>query len=618
MQRSETEPQSDFAAAATLLRRLQDDLATLADEAETLGVPQPGGHEWYELLTKKLLPQCEGDPWLVVAVVGGTNIGKSVIFNHLAGEQASAVSPLAAGTKHPVCLVSGDRADEELLAELFADFELTRWQAAEDPLRDSPEDHIYWRSSETIPARLLVLDTPDIDSDAQVNWQRADAIRQAADVLVAVLTQQKYNDAAVKRFFRKAAAADKPVIVVFNQVDLKEDREYWPAWLATFVDQTGARPELAYVIPYDRAAAGSLELPFYFVGRDGHASFEKPSRLQDELAALRFDAIKLRTLRGALRRVLDAGQGAPHYLDRLRAASEDFAAAHRVLESARAAQVTWPSLPPQVLVEEITEWWDAHRGVWSRRVHGAYRTLWNGATWPVRKSWEALRTPQEDPLVAFRRAEREAIARTVERLLDELSRLAEGGNETLRPRLERILAGDARQRLLQRVAERHDALPAMEEGFRAYLSEELDRWVEEHPRYASWLRTADQASAVMRPAISVSLFFGGMMMIDGVAAQAATHAATQLATEVTIAGGISGGGDAVVAASGSGMLRAAARLLLNLQRRYAQSRVEWFYELLQEELLGEVTGELEQGAVLPQSSAFAQVEQTLDELSRYA
>ena len=66
----------------------------------------------------------------------------------------------------------------------------------------------------TVPENLLLLDTPDIDSDAPVNWRRADTIRRTADVLIAVLTEQKYNDAAVKQFFRMAVEADKPVGVI--------------------------------------------------------------------------------------------------------------------------------------------------------------------------------------------------------------------------------------------------------------------------------------------------------------------------------------------------------------------------------------------------------------------
>jgi hypothetical protein len=65
---------------------------------------------------------------------------------------------------------------------------------------------LFWRPAAELPDWLLVLDTPDIDSDARVNWQRADAVRRSADVLIAVLTQQKYNDAAVKEFFRRGAA----------------------------------------------------------------------------------------------------------------------------------------------------------------------------------------------------------------------------------------------------------------------------------------------------------------------------------------------------------------------------------------------------------------------------
>ena len=134
-----------------------------------------------------------------------------------------------------------------------------------------------------MPPRLLLLDTPDIDSDAPVNWQLADIIRQASDVLIAVLTQQKYNDAAVKQFFRKAAEADKPIIVLFNQVDLVADREYWPLWLDTFAEEDGARPELVYVVPYDRRATATLELPFYPVGATGRELSKPAGSLRDDL-----------------------------------------------------------------------------------------------------------------------------------------------------------------------------------------------------------------------------------------------------------------------------------------------------------------------------------------------
>ena len=127
---------SSFAARITQLTR---SIETLAASAQRVGVGPPQGREWFDLLQRKLLPQLQGPPLLIVAIVGGTNIGKSVVFNHLAGETASAATPLAAGTKHPVCLVPPGCDDPQLLGRLFEHFELHAWQSADDPLDDAPD-----------------------------------------------------------------------------------------------------------------------------------------------------------------------------------------------------------------------------------------------------------------------------------------------------------------------------------------------------------------------------------------------------------------------------------------------------------------------------------------------
>ena len=298
-----------FATWSAAVKRLLAALAALEPEAQRIGVSSPAESQWYELLRYKLLPQLELPPVLVVAVVGGTNIGKSVVFNHLAGEEASASSPLAAGTKHPVCLVPPGFDDPALLSRLFEPFELTPWRSPEDALSEDPRNLLFWRVGRNVAPRLLILDVPDVDSDAVVNWERARAVRDTADVLLGVLTQQKYNDAAVKHFFRDAVEARKPVVVLFNQCDLEADRPYWPQWLSTFAGQTGAKPDLVYVMPYDRAAARSLRLPFYEVGPEGAGPPALAADLRQELASLHFDAIKIRTFQGAMARVLDRREG---------------------------------------------------------------------------------------------------------------------------------------------------------------------------------------------------------------------------------------------------------------------------------------------------------------------
>lgn len=594
-------------------------MADLNAATQALGLGSPAQEEWFALVEHKLLAQLELPPLLVAAVVGGTNIGKSVLFNHLAGETASAASPLAAGTKHPVCLAPASLDGHATLAKIFEGFELRRWQSPNDPLVECQEHLLFWRSGAAVPERLLLLDTPDVDSDAQVNWRRAEQIRHTSDVLIAVLTQQKYNDAAVKQFFRKAAEADKPVIVIFNQCDLEADRDYWPRWLATFTDETGVRPHQVYVVPYDRAGAGGLRLPFYAVGPDGRAPLGEPSSLGHELGRLHFDAIKLRTFRGAMTRVLGAAEGAPQYLDRVRRAGREFAAAARALSAGEMARVNWPTLPAPLLVAEIQQWWDGRRSRWSRQVHGLYRTLGQGVTWPIRRAWQATRPHERSPQETFHAREHEAIVEAIAKLFDELDRLARVGNEILRPRLAALLGGGPRQQLLQRVAAAHAALPAFDDHYRRDLRAELDRWCDANPRADLLLRSLDHAAAVARPAVTVALAVSGWIFAGDVVGQAAAHVAGHtaghLTAEAVIAGGVAGGGEAVVSATGEGMKQAAARLFGRLQAHYAELRARWLAEWLERELLGDLLAELQRGAAVAESPAFREAEHALAALA---
>ena len=611
---------NDYPAFAGEVKRLDRALAALQGVASTVGVEPPLGQEWFELLRNKLLPQLKSQPLLVVGIVGGTNIGKSVIFNHLAGQVASDVSPLAAHTKHPVCLVPPSVDDPAVLGRLFEQFDLRPWQTPHDPLSDSTENRLFWRPGPQMPPRLLLIDAPDVDSDAAVNWQRARAIRQSADVLLAVLTQQKYNDAAVKQFFRAAVEADKPIVVLFNQCDLAADQQYWPQWLSTFCDETGARPEMVYVIPYDKPAADQLRLPFYSVGPEGRGPLDEPASLRDELASLHFDAIKIRTFHGALARVLDSADGVGAYLESVRAAAGEFSGAASALSATEMARVAWPGLPAGVLVDEIRRWWDAGRSGWSRRVHGFYRTLGRGVTWPARTAWDALAGPRPEPLETFRNRECQAIVLAVEKLLDELDRLAQVGNETLRPRLMRLLGGDARARLLEQVQAAHEQLPAVDDDYQAFLRTELDSWREANPRVVRFLQSLDHAAALARPAITVSLAVSGWVLagdlVGQAAVQAAGHTAGQLATEAAIAGGITGGGEAIVSTTSEGVRQAAARLFGRLQSRYAQQRARWLADWLERELLGDLLSELRRGAEVPRGEAFCEVEAATEQIRK--
>jgi len=588
------------------IRRLNSALNRLRPLAEQLAAaPPPDGFPWFHLLKNKLVPQVAGEPWLVVAVVGGTNIGKSVVFNHLVGENASAVSPRAAGTKHPVCLVPKQFADQHRLAELFSSFELRPWSAAEDSLQECNDHLLLWRLGRNVPPRLLLLDTPDIDSTAEVNWERADHVRHAADVLVAVLTMQKYNDAAVKKFFQHAAHADKSVIIVFNQVDLEGDRTFWPDWLETFCRTTGVDPQFVYVVPYDRQAAERGELPFYDVGHDGRTPPDKPASLRDELAAMHFSEIKLRTLRGALKVVLDDFEGAPVWLRSLASAAERFQKAEMALNRWKGLTTQWPELPQALLRREFLNWWDERRDVVTRTIHTTYRKVGEGIGWVYRKLVGTEAKTEETLLAGYLQEEKKTVTRCFEQLFEELEKLASNDDPVLAPRLSRLLGGSEREQLLQRLQEAHEQLPPVSQDFRKYLRSEFDAWAANNPGTIMALRITDKAFACVRPAITTTLaIVGGGPLFDVAANQA-------LDLAITV-----GGGEAIASTAGQGATHALAQVFVTCLQEYTRRRAEWFKNWLRTNLLGELLNELQQGAQITSTEEYRQVQQALTELKQ--
>jgi hypothetical protein len=219
----------------------------------------------------------------------------------------------------------------------------------------------------------------------------------------------------------------------------------------------------------------------------------------------------------------------------------------------------------------------------------------------------------------FQRQERTAIVMAVEKLLDELDRLAQVGNDTLRPRLLRLLGGRARATLLDRVQTAHEGLAAIDEDYRAFLRGELDAWRDSSPRAVRFLQSLDHAAAVARPVITVALFFTGLHFAGDLAGQVAANAAGatagHLATEAAITGGIAGGGEALVSTTSEGVRQAAGRLFIRLQSRYAQQRARWLAEWLEHELLGDLLADLRRGAEVPTGREFQEVEARIAAIS---
>ncbi len=611
---------SPFRQFGDLLRRLHNSVQSLEEACRLLHLLPVSARPWYRLLENKLLPQAGRHAFLVVAVVGGTNTGKSVVFNHLAGYRASATGPLASGTRHPVCLVPEGFDHVHRLEDVFPGFELRRWTSPDQATVDCSTDLLFWDVASQLPPRLVVLDTPDIDSDVRVNWERAERIWQCSDVLVAVLTQQKYNDAAVKRFFRQAAREDKAVVVVFNQCVVPDDERLWPRWLQTFCSETGVQPELVYLVPFDRQAAERNRLPFRLCqARAGLSDTAGPDRgephaLRTDLARLHFDEIRLRSLTGALRRLLDRRDGLPAFLDELSGRSDEFRRAEDELRPEQMLVDSWPTVPNRALVRAVRGWWASQRHGWPAKVHAAYDRLAEVVRSVVRRSTQKG-VRRSDPLQEYARREREAMAQVLQRMFDRLERLDRSGSQPLRESLSAVLGGDARAELLQELARQHEQLDLRRE-LDDVVAKTLDEFRRQSPEKFRLLKRLDSVAAAARVTVSVGLFAVGAGPVGHTVVGSVAGSAAHVLVEAAVGAVVAAAGEPTVSAgvgAGVGYVEAKVR---GLHEAFARRRAAWLLKLVQSGRLGGVLDDLRRAATVPTTDAFREAERTVHELNR--
>ncbi len=162
---------------------------------------------------------------LQIAVIGPTQAGKSSVVNRLLRADMAGVSPLAGYTVHPHGYAHAVNREEYTgIPQYFAKFQalpeerLNREQLASFSLSECPE------RSPWLPAAVL-WDTPDFDSIDALEYQegllRAIAL---ADVIVLVVSKEKYADLSVWRVMQAIAGFRQPTLICLNKLseDCKE------------------------------------------------------------------------------------------------------------------------------------------------------------------------------------------------------------------------------------------------------------------------------------------------------------------------------------------------------------------------------------------------------------
>ncbi|CAN5301311.1 hypothetical protein BH18ACT5_BH18ACT5_00090 [soil metagenome] len=178
--------------------RLHSELAALAGELDSLSLEAPAEVEGALARARRtlrdfLLPRlASARPPLVVAFVGSTGAGKSTLLNSLAG---AVISP--AGVLRPTTRVSRYWASEE-----FA------------PAVASLGNVVF--GCHPLLKNLVLVDTPDLDSDLPEHRIEALTVADQADVILFVTTAGRYGDDTVWRAITELAKA-KPIGVILNR-----------------------------------------------------------------------------------------------------------------------------------------------------------------------------------------------------------------------------------------------------------------------------------------------------------------------------------------------------------------------------------------------------------------
>ncbi|MDQ3127852.1 MAG: 50S ribosome-binding GTPase [Chloroflexota bacterium] len=189
------------------LRALVERLATLAERRLALGPSTEAARtravQLRDHATGHLRVRAASlDAPLLVLLLGPTGAGKSSLFNALAGRAASRTGVLRPTTRTAIALAHPDDL-ATLRTGALAGFGPDRLETIADP---------------DLPAGLVLVDAPDVDSIEHANRELADQLVEAADLTIFVTTATRYADRVPWTVLGRVRERGLPIVVIVNRL----------------------------------------------------------------------------------------------------------------------------------------------------------------------------------------------------------------------------------------------------------------------------------------------------------------------------------------------------------------------------------------------------------------
>lgn len=191
-----------------------------AAELQRLDLDERFDH-WRQTLDRKLLPRMLPDFPVVAAICGGGSAGKSTLFNRLMGAPLSPCGGRAGINRRVLIGTHNDPSDNSPWLQELAETFGASAEPMVDPQHLTTPGHPLVCSSNALPRKVVLLDTPDIDTGAGGRYTNRDLARhslEVADLFIYIFTNATYNNRANTDFIARmlTGMGTRPCFLVYR------------------------------------------------------------------------------------------------------------------------------------------------------------------------------------------------------------------------------------------------------------------------------------------------------------------------------------------------------------------------------------------------------------------